>query len=67
VLLLVFLPSSEISRGFEVHNLSFIEEDFMFELMIQSFCSSCSCFSNLNFLCGRKEVFLRQNRGRSFV
>jgi len=32
-----------------------------------SFCSSCSCFSNLNFLCGRKEVFLRQNRGRSFV
>ncbi len=36
MLLLVFLPSSEISRGFEVHNLSFIEEDFMFELMIQS-------------------------------
>ncbi len=32
----VGFPSSEISRGFEVHNSSFIEEDFRFELMIQS-------------------------------
>jgi hypothetical protein len=31
------VPSSEISHGFEVHNSSFFEEDFRFELMIQSF------------------------------
>jgi hypothetical protein len=32
----VRFPSSEISGGFEVHNSSFIEEDFRFELMTQS-------------------------------